>query len=364
MNLMLFLQGLIQIVLSLITGVFIFFMSFKVFSLVTRDIDELAELKSNNIAVSIVGTSFVFAIMLIVKTAISPAMDTLTFSFNVQHISVATIFYSIIRIIIFYIISAVFAFLILWLAIKLFLILTTEMDEMEEIKNNNIAISIVMGTLIISLALVLKEPLTTLLSGLVTSPVIEESGLQPQLINLTIFLQGLIELALSIIGSIMVFFLSFKVLNILTKEVDEIAQLKKNNISVALLLSSFVFSIMILVRATLIPAYEVLGFTLSSTNSTNFMIFFAVLRITLFFVLSSFISFVVIWIAMKGFMFLTKGIDEMKEIANNNIAVAIIVAILVISASMLLESGLTALLNGLIKAPDIGKGLLDISNIK
>jgi len=244
------------------------------------------------------------------------------------------------------------------------LILTTEIDEMEEIKNNNIAISIVIATLISSMALILSHPLMTLLNGLVAAPVILDSGLQEHLINTPVFLQGVIELGLSLIGGIAVFFISFRVLNVLTKNINEISELKKNNIAVAILSSSFILSIMILVKSTLIPANDILGFTLGATDNGYDDILFAILRIVLLLLLSSTIGFIVIWLSMKCFFLLTKGIDELKEIKANNIAIALIVATLVISASLLIEHSIITLLSGLVKSPEIGKGLMDISNIK
>lgn len=364
MNFYMLLQGIIELFLSLISAVFIFFMSFKVFSLVTRDIDELQELQKNNIAVSVLGASFLFGIMFLVKSSISPAMDTLNFALQSNGFSFSLIFFAIIRILFMYIIAAVFSFLILWLSVKLFLILTTEIDEMHEMKNNNVAVSIVIATFISSIALLLSHPLTTLLSGLVIAPVILEAGLQEHLINTPVFLQGVIELGLSLIGGVSVFFISFRVLNILTKNIDEIAELKKNNIAVAILSSSFILSIMILVKSTLIPANDLLGFTLNGVDNGYGDIFFAILRIVLFLLLASVIGFIVIWFAMRTFFVLTKGIDELKEIKSNNIAIALVVAVLVLSASLLIEHGITTLLNGLVKSPDIGRGLMDISDIK
>lgn len=364
MNIYMFLQGVVELILSLVSGIFIFFMSFKVFSLVTRDIDELQELQKNNVAVAILGASFIFGIMLLVKAALTPAMDTFTFIFGQNQFSFSLIFFSIVRICLMYIVSAIFSFLILWLSVKLFLILTTEIDEMEEMKNNNIAISIVIATLISSMALILSHPLTTMLNGLVTAPVILDSGLQEHLINTPVFLQGVIELALSLSGGVAIFFISFRVLNILTKNINEIVELKKNNISVAILSSSFILSIMILVNAALIPANDILGFTLGKVDNGYDDIIFAILRIVLFLLLSAIIGFIIIWFAMKVFFLLTKGIDELKEIKANNIAVAIIVAVLVISASLLIEHSITSILNGLVKSPDVGKGLMDITNIR
>jgi uncharacterized membrane protein YjfL (UPF0719 family) len=364
MNLTLIIQGLIEILISFASGIFIFFISFKVFSLLTRNIDELSELKRNNLSVAILGMSFVFGIVMLVKSAINPTMETLNFVMSYQGVTFPTIIYAIIRIIIIYIVSGIFAFLILWLAIKIFLILTSDIDEMEEIKKNNIAVSIIIATFIVSTALILQYPLKTLLNALVASPYIADSEINEHLLNMNILLEGIVELGVSLLGSIFVFFAGFKLFSLFTKKLNETNELKKNNIAVSILLSSFILSIMILTKATLIPANEYLGYVLSAERVPFIDIAIALGRIVAFFIISLFFSFILIWISMKLFIFLTHGIDEMKEIKNNNIAVAFIVAILLVSIAFLLESGLTSLLNGLIQTPDVGKGLLDISNIK
>jgi len=364
MNLILVMQGSIEIVISILTSIFIFLMSFKVFSLLTRDIDEMYEIKQNNISVSLLGISFVFGIMLLVKTAIGPSMDTLSTVMSLKTSTVALILLATIRILAIYIISAILAFIILWLAVKFFLILTNDIDEMAEVKKNNLAISILIGTFIISIAYILSSPLSTLLNSFVQAPVIGDAGTKNNFINMSVFSQGLIELGISIVGSIFGFFISFKIFNIFTKNFDESSELKNNNIAIAIVLSAFIFGIMILVKATLAPANETLGFALSSSKASLGIILFAVLRIALFFIITIVIAFILIWITMLFFMKITKDIEEMEEIKNNNIAVSLIIAVLIISVSLLLESGVTSLLNGLIKTPEIGKGLMDISNIK
>jgi uncharacterized membrane protein YjfL (UPF0719 family) len=364
MVLNLFLQGIIEIILSFISGLFIFFISFNVFSLITKDIDELKEIKENNISVAILGVSFVFGIMLIVKSAISPAMDTLTELLQAKEFIIGQTVFAFIRIVVFYVVSALFAFLILWLSIKVFLILTIDIDEMDEIKNKNISVSIIISTLVVSMSILLINPLITLLNGLVAPPAIADSAIKEHLINMNIFLQGLIELGLSIIGVLFVFFVSFKIFQVLTRNIDEMAEIKKNNIAVGILNASFVFSIMLVIKAALIPANQDLDRALNNENAEIILILFSVLRIIGFFILSAIIAFILIWLSLKCFMMLTRGIDEMSEIKNNNVAVAILIAILSISSAFLLQHGITVLLQGMIPLPQLNSGVIDISNIR
>lgn len=361
MNSLLALQGLLEIFISAVFGVLIFFISFKMFSMLTKELDEVAEIKKNNVAISVLGSSFIFGIMILVKSSIDPSMDTLKNLLKAENFTFILLFFSIIRILLIFIFSSIFSFTILWLAVKLFTMLTTEIDEMSEIKNNNIAISLILATLVISMSLILSSPLKTLLDGMVSSPLQTDSGVSEHIINMSIFLQGLIELGITLFGSIFIFFLSFKLFSIFTKKINEIQELKNDNLAASILLSSFIFSIMILVSSAMEPANEALGYALSSESVSALSIFLAFLRILIFFIASSIISFVVIWFSMKLFMLFTTKIDELSEIKNKNIAVSLLIALLIISSAFLIQHGLTVLLESFIKTPELGRGLIDLS---
>ena len=363
MNFQLFFQGIIEIILSLFTGLFVFFISFKVFNVLTQDIDEIEELKKNNIALAILVSSFIFGIMLLIKIVIIPATDTLKFIFFNDKINFYLIFISILRIISFYLISALFSFSILWFSIKLFMHLTTRMDEMEQIKNNNASIALVISVLIISITLILNHPFSKLIDGFVAPPVISNNLKQP-FINLSVFFNGLIELIIAIIAAIFIFFLSLRIINLfLKKNIKEYEELKKNNFAVAVMVSSFIFAMMLLIKTAVEPAYNVFENAFEKAAKIQ-GILFGVGQIILFFILSAFFSFIILWLAMKAFMIFTKKIDEITEMKNKNIAISIVIAILVLSAALLVEHGLSILLNSFVKYPEVGKGLLDITNFK
>lgn len=352
MNLVLLSQGIIELVISIIFALAVFLLSFKVFSVLTKNIDESKEIANNNIAVALLIGSFIFGIILMIKTSIGPVLDILTSVLNSNESTFLTIILTIARILIFFIFSAIFAFVILWLAIKLFTLLTTDIDEMEEIKNNNFSVAIILTTLIISMSLILAKPLETLLTGLVPT----KSQLNTTIfINLSVFLDGLIQLGISIIGTIFIFFLSFKIFNLLTKDIDEIKELKSNSLAISILMSSFIFCIMLIINAAIIPANQSLGFVLADNKATALTIIFVIIRVILFFVLSGFIAFITIWIAINIFMLITKKIHELAEIKNKNIAIAIILGVLILSLAIMIDHSITAILNGLIKTPELPK---------
>ncbi len=199
MNYHLIILGLIEIILSALSGILIYFISLKIFSFLTKDINETKELKNNNIAVSILVSSFLFCIMLLIKESIGPSMETLSFTLIPVNISLKNVGFAILRILIMFIISSFFAFIFLWVSMLVFMLLTSKINEMQEIKKNNIAVSIMVGVLIISLSIIILNPLKTLLKGFVSAPIISGT-LKEQWINARTIYLGLIELAISIIA--------------------------------------------------------------------------------------------------------------------------------------------------------------------
>ena len=95
MNIHLIILGLIEIFISALSGVLIYFISLKIFTFLTKDIDETKELKNNNIAVSILVSSFLFCIMLLIKASIGPSMETLGFVMIPVNISLKTVGFAI-----------------------------------------------------------------------------------------------------------------------------------------------------------------------------------------------------------------------------------------------------------------------------
>jgi uncharacterized membrane protein YjfL (UPF0719 family) len=363
MNYQLFLQGIIEILISLITGLLVFFISFKVFNILTKDIDEIQEIKKNNIAIAILVSSFIFGIMLLVKIVIVPTTDSIKNIIYSNEITLSLVGISLLRIIFLYLISAIFSFVILWFSLKLFMMLTTRMDEMSQIKDNNTSIALVISVLIISITLILIHPFSKLIDGFVAPPIISENLKQP-FINFPVFINGLIELIIALIAAIFIFFLSLRVINLfLKKNINEYEELKKNNFAVAIMVSSFIFAMMLLIKTAVEPAYN--AFENAFDNGVIMQaLLFSIGQIILFFILSALFSFIILWFAMKAFMIFTRTIDEITEIKNKNIAISIVIAILILSAALLVEHGLSILLNSLVKYPEIGKGLLDLTNIR
>ena len=101
------------------------------------------------------------------------------------------------------------------------------------------------GVLTISIAMITMQPLKTLLKSLVSAPVLTGNFKEP-LVNMIYLYQGLIEIVISLAAVVLVFLYSFKLYDKMTKKIDEMKELKANNIAISIQVSSFIFSIMIM----------------------------------------------------------------------------------------------------------------------
>ncbi len=161
--------GLAEIVLSLFLGFLTVWFAFKRFARLTREIDEMGALKENNVAAGILLGSTILSVGLVVRQAASPAISSLqtiihkglTFlgALKVIGIALASI-----------VVVLIVALAAIWTAVRLFLKLTKDIDELAEIRRNNVAVAIVLGAVIIVIGIFLGQGIQSLLATLIPFP--------------------------------------------------------------------------------------------------------------------------------------------------------------------------------------------------
>ncbi|MGB5847246.1 MAG: DUF350 domain-containing protein [Ignavibacteriaceae bacterium] len=170
MDIILLITGLVQILLSLFLGILFVYSASKVFQRLIRGINEIEELKNNNVAVAILNGAIVLAIIIVVKNSIETAItifsNTLRNPEAVLMTYVKTAFLMLGHIVL----GGIIAFVAVYVALLIFMRLTKDLDELKEIKGNNIAVSIFLSVIIISIALLLEPGLRTLLDALIPFP--------------------------------------------------------------------------------------------------------------------------------------------------------------------------------------------------
>ena len=165
--------GIAHLVLSFMLALLATYGSFRVFDKLTRTIDEVAELKANNVSVSILMAAMLLSSAIILKAAITPAISTLQ-TYLYQGMTGV----SLLKVIGFaagYVVAAlILAIVTVWLAIRCFLGLTRDLDELDEIKKNNTAVAVLLAAVIVIMGLFLADGIGSLLKALIPFPAVEE----------------------------------------------------------------------------------------------------------------------------------------------------------------------------------------------
>ncbi len=122
----------------------------------------------------------------------------------------------------------------LYTAFKVFDKLTKEIEEWEELKKGNVAVGIYTAAVFFTMAFVIKGSLGELFRAFQA---------ESFSVALTLFAFAFLNAILSLIAAIISIFISLKVIDRATPNVDEWAELKKGNIAIALLMAIVIFSL-------------------------------------------------------------------------------------------------------------------------
>jgi len=170
MDLILLITGIVQIFLSLIIAITLVYFSSKIFRKLITGINETEELKKNNVAVAILNGSIVLALILVVKKSIESAVIIFGNTLRNPDSVVSSYFQSGLIMIGHILLGGIIAFATIYTALQIFIKLTADLDELKEIKENNTAVGILLGIIIVSMALLLQPGVDTILNSLIPFP--------------------------------------------------------------------------------------------------------------------------------------------------------------------------------------------------
>ncbi|NNE42932.1 MAG: hypothetical protein HKN12_01875 [Gemmatimonadetes bacterium] len=162
-------SGLAHLALSVILAVMTTYGSFRVLGRLMKQEDPVRALREGNTAMGVLLAGVLVACALIVKAVTEPAVSTIqVFLFGgLGPLDVA----KIIAMIGGYILLAiVLANITVWLALRCFLWLTHDLDELAEIRANNLAVAITVGVTVAVMGLFLSDGLSSLMQALVPFP--------------------------------------------------------------------------------------------------------------------------------------------------------------------------------------------------
>lgn len=171
--------------------------------------------------------------------------------------------------------------------------------------------------------------------------------------DIVLLISGLVQIVIAVIIGVLFIYAVFQLWRKLIHDVDGVRELEKNNIAISILNGAIILSVMLIVKDTLEPAATVLSNTLTDPNATFISYLETAAIMCAQIAVSGVIAFIGVYIALIFFMWLTRDLDEMAEIKKNNVAVSILVAVVIISMSLMLQNGIQTILDALIPFPPV-----------
>ncbi len=137
-----------------------------------------------------------------------------------------------------------------YLGLKLLDKLTKGIDEMEELKKGNVAVGILMAAVIFSIATVVQSGvagLTRVIAGRTGAALFVALGV------------GIVQLIIGIVIAVVAIYIAINVLDKITVEIDEMAELKKGNVAVAILMAGVLLAVSFVIQAGVSGIAEAIG---------------------------------------------------------------------------------------------------------
>jgi uncharacterized membrane protein YjfL (UPF0719 family) len=170
--------------------------------------------------------------------------------------------------------------------------------------------------------------------------------------NTQLFTLSLIEIILSLCISVVIIFLSYKILKWFFFRNED---LRGNNLAFTIFTSGIILSIGIILSEVLPSINNVirLSTTQSETVDMGTIITYSGLYLLIGFVIAVIINTSVFLL----FSVLTTGVNEFKEIKENNISVAILVVAILLSITLIAKESIAMLTSSLMPYPELSNFL-------
>ena len=167
MNTELFYYAIAEIGISIFIGISLLFFTYK---LIDKFIKRKFDIKLDNISYSIFSSSILFSVAYLISGIKAPILTSLRLISENPKYDGTLLLDGLKYTLLFLLIVVIAIAFINFLSVKLFTLMTKSINEFEEISKNNIAISILTATIIISISLLVKDSLYLLLESFVPYP--------------------------------------------------------------------------------------------------------------------------------------------------------------------------------------------------
>jgi uncharacterized membrane protein YjfL (UPF0719 family) len=158
---------------------------------------------------------------------------------------------------------------------------------------------------------------------------------------------GLIQLIIAIIFSVIALYIGFMTMAKITKNIDWEKELAKGNTAVGIIVAAVFVAIALVVQS----GVSGLSVGIGKAASVGLLSLDGLLAIGAAFaqlILGIVLAIAAIYLALNILDKLTKGVDEFEEIKKGNVAVALMMASVIISVAVIIQSGVLGITAALI----------------
>ena len=142
------------------------------------------------------------------------------------------------------VLSLVFAMGSVYLGLKMFDKLTEGADELAELKKGNVAVAILLGAIIFSIANIIEGGVSSLTQTLVP-------GLSLMQVFAALII-GVVNLVVGVVLAVFSIYIAVNVLDRITVGIDEFRELKKGNVAVAIMMAAVLLAVSVVIRGAVV----------------------------------------------------------------------------------------------------------------
>ena len=131
-----------------------------------------------------------------------------------------------------------------YLGLRMFDKLTEGTDELAELKKGNVAVAILLGAIIFSIANIIEGGVSSLTQTLV-----------PGLSSVQIFAAlviGVVNLAVGVVLAVFSIYVAVNVLDRITVGIDEFRELRRGNVAVAIMMAAVLFAVSFVIKGAVV----------------------------------------------------------------------------------------------------------------
>ena len=163
----LFFYSIIEILISLILGIFLMYATYR---LLDKFIKRKYDISITNLSFAILSSSVLFSVAYLISGIKAPILTSIRMLSNDLEYEGSLVLDGFKYTLLFLTIIIIAISLIIFLSIQLYTRMTKEINEFKEIEANNVAVAIVLGIIVISISLLIKESLYLMLETFVPYP--------------------------------------------------------------------------------------------------------------------------------------------------------------------------------------------------